>query len=134
MTEKAKESVAASRSESRFKVVGSRRNIDVDELDDDNLFHLVDIVQEDSKADEKKPEEAKKPDDDVISCNGVQMEKVAADADGAGGGDFVYDVYYHRRHPAVRAGDVEIFWPDTIDQVRFFVKIPGYGSISRFDK
>jgi hypothetical protein len=26
-------------------VVGSRRHLDVDELDDDNLFHLLDIVQ-----------------------------------------------------------------------------------------
>jgi len=45
VVDKAKESLAATRTESRFKVVGARRNIDVDELDDDNLFHLVDIVQ-----------------------------------------------------------------------------------------
>ena len=43
--DKQKETLESSRSESRFKVVATRRNLDVDELDDDNLFHLLDIVQ-----------------------------------------------------------------------------------------
>ncbi len=41
LVDKSKEALSASRSESRFKVVGTHRNLDVDELDDENLFHLV---------------------------------------------------------------------------------------------
>ena len=52
--------------------------------------------------------------EDKISCNGIELEKVEAGS----GGEYVYDVYYHRRHPAIKAGEFEIFSPDCIDQVR----------------
>lgn len=66
-----------------------------------------------SQEEELKKPEVTKP-EDKISCNGIELEKVEAGS----GGEYVYDVYYHRRHPAIKAGEFEIFSPDCIDQVR----------------
>ena len=119
LAEKQKETLESSRSESRFKVVGGRRNIDVDELNDDNLFHLLDIVQEDWNVEPKVVsigEQTSKSYVDKISCNGIELD-VEKSKDVS---EFVYDVYFHHRnHGNKTTGEIEICSPESIDQVSF---------------
>jgi hypothetical protein len=113
IVEKQKEKLESVRSESRFKVVGGRRNLDVDELNDDNLFHLLDIFQEDWSAEPKAASIGEVTPVDKISCNGVELD-IEKSKDFT---EFVYDVYFHHRHHSNKTGEIEICTPESIDQV-----------------
>lgn len=104
-----KETLESSRSESRFKVVSTRRNLDSNE---EKLFHLLDLVQEDEEKQPVEKADAKSSSGiDKISCNGVELtvaEKPKL--------EYVYDVYYYTQ-PKDLPSMLEIDSPDSIDQI-----------------
>ena len=52
---------------------------------------------------------------DKITCNGFELE---VESNKEGVSEFVYDVYYHHRHPGSKVGEIDFYSPEAIDQVR----------------
>ena len=107
----AKEKVAASRQENKFRLVSQKRSLKVEELEEwpeeesqkskadekvttsstNELFHLYDVVSDDLV----KPDQENNTKKEKISCNGVEMIREYVDAQKSEEDyGYVYDVYY----------------------------------------
>ena len=108
----AKEKVAASRQENKFRLVSQKRSLKVEELEEwpeeesqkskadervttsstNELFHLYDVVSDDLV---KPDQENNTKKEEKISCNGVEMIREYVDAQKSEEDyGYVYDVYY----------------------------------------
>jgi len=111
-SEQAKVDLTEKRCDKRFKLVSVKREIKLNDLEDwpdtvdqspqtektdNNLFHMYDLVSEDTEKDSVKKVQTIDVNQEKVSCNGVEMirEYVGNKVDPSDGENpYVYDIYY----------------------------------------